>query len=233
MSIDAVTGTLIGSGIGAGITLLTVYLTHSLTEKREKRKVEMEREEAAISQVYSPLVFILEKTRGMFASIMALANTLKGLSEAESKNEISIFILNYVVAEKSATYPKVLENLLLHKSGFIRSSQFYLDLVVLESYLSTIVGFLNMLIFRSAEKPAQLRKCVSSMGPLVQSLDEAIGSLREYSIAKAIRKTVEYRSFFTQQKYAELEGYVDEISKTITGEGVIDWKTLLERMRKD
>jgi len=69
--------TIIGVAVGSGITLTGIYLTHLLTEKREEKKKEMEREKEAISQVFSPLVFILQKTGDLFVRIVALHDTLE------------------------------------------------------------------------------------------------------------------------------------------------------------
>ena len=229
LSLDAIVGTLIGSGI----TLVATYLTYSLSVKREKLQVETRRKEEAISQVYSPLVFILDKTRNLFARILATQKSLKGISETEDKDKIAIFIVNYLTAKEAAVHPKALEDMLMHKSGLIEPIQFYGDLLILQSYLSTIVSFLDFLISKSAEKPTQLRRYILSLGPIVHILDEAISEMRKYSMAKASRQIVQYKQFFTEQKYSEIESYIDEANKVMTGQEVLDWSTQLKRFNED
>lgn len=224
---DAIVGTLIGSGI----TLLATYLAHYFSEKREIRRAKEKREEEAISQVYSPLVFVLDETRSLFAKILATQETLKRTANKENRYRTAIFIINYLTARHGEIHSKVLQDLLMHKSGLIESKEFYFDLLMFQSYLSTLVSFLGMLISRSFENASQLRQYITSLGPLIKMLDEAISKMRKYSIAKVSRQTVKYKQFFTKQKYLELESYIDEASKVIVGKEVIDWRALMKQLR--
>jgi len=72
MSFDALFGVLIGSGI----SIIVTYLTHRWAWKRERQKTDMALEEEAISQIFSPLVFILEKVREISVSVVALHDTI-------------------------------------------------------------------------------------------------------------------------------------------------------------
>jgi hypothetical protein len=227
MSYDALIGILIGSGI----SILVTYITHRFTEERETQKIDIEREKEAISEIYSPLVFVLDKTRNLFAGIVALHNTFEKMSETKEKPEEAVFILNYFMLENSKSYPQVLEDLLMHKSGLIESSQFYADLVVFQSYLSTIVSFLGMLVLRSNKKPIELKRYLSALAPLIIQLDEAISKMRQYSLAKTTRLSrYEYNQYFTEEKYSELEGYIDEVNKAMTGQYVLDWPLHMKRL---
>jgi len=221
MSLDTVIGVLLGSAI----SIVATYLTHRLTEKREKQKSEMEWEKEAISQIFSPLVFILDKTRTLFARIVALHGTLQKMCETEDKPEEAVLILNYLTLERAEHYPQALEDLLMHRSGLIKSPQFYSDLVVLQSYLSTIISFLAMLVSKSDKSPLELKQYLSTLGPIVIQLDEAITGMRRYSLAKTTRisKKYEYEQYFTEEKYSELEGYINEANKVMTGRNVLDW----------
>jgi hypothetical protein len=229
LSIEAIVGTLIGSGI----TLLATYLTHNFSEKREKLQAVRRREEEAISQVYSPLVFMLDKIRKLFAMTLATKETLKRVPETEDEQKISLFIINYLTAREAAVHPKALEDMLMHKSGLIESTQFYADLLILQSYLSTIVSFLDFLIPKSSEKPTQLRQYILSLGPIFRILDDAISEMRKYAMTKTSRQTITYKQFFTEQKYSELEGYINEANKVMTGHEVMDWNNLLKRLNED
>jgi len=227
MSYDALIGILIGSGI----SILVTYITHRLTEERETQKIDIEREKEAISQIYSPLVFVLDKTRSLFARIVALHNTFEKMSETEDKPEKVVFILNYLTLERSESYPRVLEDLLMHRSGLIESRQFYADLVVFQSYLSTIVSFLGMLVLRSDKNPIELKRYLSTLAPIIIQLDEAISEMRKYSIAKTTRLSkYEYNQYFTEEKYLELEGYINEANKVMTGQYVLDWPLHMKRL---
>jgi len=228
LSVNTIVGTLIGSFI----TLLAIFLEHNFSEKREERREERKRKEEAISQVYSPLVFMLDKTRKLFARILATHEALKMASETEAKEQITAaFILNYLTARYAATHSKVLEDLLIHKSGLIDSKEFYSDLLLLQSYLSTITSFLDMMIQRSTEAPAQLTRCLSSLGPLIRELELAIGKMKNYSLAKVSRQFVKYEQIFTEEKFLEVEGYINQVSQEITGHEVLDWQDLLERLK--
>ena len=232
MASEAVFG-LVGVAVGSTASLLAVYLTQNLEEKRQERKSLAEREEKAISQVYSPLVFILEKTQNMFVSITALKATYQLIPEGKEGGNLALSILHYTVAREATKYPKVLEDLLLHKAGLIKSPLFYIDLVNLQSYLSTTVNLLDSLIMKSMEKPAVLEKILSSFSPLIAELSKAIGAMRIYSMQMAIRKKANYKWFFDGQKYSELEGYINEASKAITGEEVPDWEDLLKGLKNN
>lgn len=230
MSSDALIG-LAGVAVGSGLSLFSVYLSQNLTEKREKLKALVAREEEAISEIYSPLVFILEKSRDIFARVLALKDTYGLLSEAKIEiNDVSPPFFQYLFIKEAAKYPKMLEDILLHKAGLAEPA-FYIDLIELQSYLSTIVSFLENLIAK-AEKPEKLQKHVSSFGPLIRELDEALGRMRTYSISKVARSKAEYTPFFDDKKFSELEGYVDAINKSLTGEDVLDWKRNLDRLNK-
>ena len=224
--------TIIGVAVGSGITLTGIYLTHLLTEKREEKKKEMEREKEAISQVFSPLVFILQKTGDLFVRIVALHDTLEKMSETEDKvSKNIVFTLNYLTVKGTESYPQALENLLIHCSGLIGNQQFYYDLVILQSYLSTIVDFLNALILRSNKNPLELKRYLSALGPIIVQLDEAIGEMRKYSIAKTSRmKKYEYKRYFTEQQYSELEHHINEANKLMTGLDVPIWPLPLIRL---
>jgi len=227
MSLDTIVGVLIGSGI----SILVTYITHRLTEKREEQKVEVEREEEAISQIFSPLVFILDNTRNLFATIAALHNALQKMSETGDKHEEAVLILNYLTLERNKSYPQALEDLLMHRAGFIKSRQFYTDLIVLQSYLSTIVSFLGLLVSRSDKKPLQLKRYLSALGPIVIQLDEAVSRMRKYSLARTTRLAkYEYKQYFTEEKYSELESHVNEVNRAMTGEDVPKWPLPLKRL---
>lgn len=227
MSFDTIIGILIGSAI----SILATYLSHRLIEKRETHKIEIERDNEAISQIYSPLVFVLDKTRSLFARIVALHNTLEKMAEGEDKPEKVVFILNYLTLERSESYPQVLEDLLMHRSGLIESRQFYSDLVVLQSYLSTIVSFLGMLVLRSDKNPLELKRYLSALAPIIIQLDEAISEMRKYSMAKTTRlPKYAYKQYFTEEKYSELEDYINEANKVMTGKNVLDWPLHMKRL---
>ena len=111
MSLDAFIGTLVGSGI----TLSSIYLNHRLTVKREEQKSRLKQEEEAISEIFSPLAFMMERTRDLFARIIALKVTLEKLPEAEMQENVN-FILKYFAVAGVESYPQTLEKLLVQKS---------------------------------------------------------------------------------------------------------------------
>lgn len=230
MSSDALVG-LAGAAIGSGISLLSVYLTQNLAEKREERKALAKREEEAISQVYSPLVFILDKTRNLFAIMPALKETCELTPSTKSEGSNALSIMQYVLVREATRYPKVLEELLLHEAGLIESRFFYIDLVTLQSYLSTTVSLLDTLIMESITNPERLRQYVSSFGPLISELDQAVGEMRGYAMLKVIRQKTEYKQFFDEKKFLELERHLDDINRTITGKDIPDWNDVLKRLK--
>lgn len=223
----------VGALIGSAITLVATLINNRMIEKREIRKKEMEREREAISQIFSPLVFILDKTRDLFVRIVALHNTFEKMSKAR-RNKEAVLILNYFAAKGSESYPQMLESLLIHGAGLIKCRQFYADLLVLQSYLSTTVGFLSHLILKSDKKPAQLKSYLTNFAPLLIQLDEGITQMRAYSLAKASGlHEPQYKHFFTEERFLELEGYVDEINKAMTGEHVLKWPLPIKRLIED
>jgi len=229
MSLDAFAGILIGSGI----SILVTYLSHRWIEKRERQKIELERENEAISQIFSPLVFILQKARDMFARIAALQHTLQEMSKIEEKQADVVLFLSYLTAEKVRFYPQALEDLLIHKSGLIKSSQFYFDLCVLQSYLSTLVDLIQ-LASRSDKDLHKLGQYFSGLAPLVIQLDEAITQMRKYAMVQTARlPKQEYKQFFTEKKYAECESCLDKAHKTLTGQNILDWSSILKGLQKE
>jgi hypothetical protein len=233
MSFEAYIG-LAGAAIGSAISLLTVYLTQNLTEKREARKNQALLEKEAISQIYSPLVFILHKIGEIFVSIISMKETLDQMSDDEKKkNAVEVSIIQYLLAKKAATHPKLLEKLLSNKADLIESPYFYTDLLALQSYLSTIVGFLDSLIIVSGENIEKLKRCMVSFGPIMVALDEVAGKMRIYSMQKATRHRVEYKLYFDEKKILEVESYVGDINKVITGLEVPDWGQLIESLRNE
>ena len=230
MSLDAFIGVLLGSGI----SVLVTYLSHRWTKKRERQKLEIEREMEAISQIFSPLVFILNNVRDLFVSIISLHNTLQKLSETGEKQEKIVSLLSYFAVENTRSHPQALEDLLLHKSGLIKPRQFYFDLTILQSYLSTIVTFIARLVFRSDKDPLELKRYLSALAPIINQLDEAITGMREYSMAKTTQLPgYEYKQFFTEERYLELESYLNEANKILTGENITEWPLVLKRLHKD
>lgn len=224
MSLDAFIGTLVGSGI----TLSSIYLNHRLTVKREEQKSRLKQEEEAISEIFSPLAFMMERTRDLFARIIALKVTLEKLPEAEMQENVN-FILKYFAVAGVESYPQTLEKLLVQKSGFIRSPQLYLDLSILQSYLSTVVTFMVSALF-SSRNPDDISKSLESFSPIIQELEEAISQIRKYSMAKICRMPkCEYTQFFTEKKYQEIENHLERLSVAITGKAIVNWSDLIKQ----
>jgi hypothetical protein len=222
----------VGTLVGSGVTLLGVYLNDKLTAKREEKRARVKQEDETISEVFSPLVFIMERTRDLFSRIFALKQTFEKLPEA-AKQEKVIFLLKYFTVSGVESYPQTLEKLLVQKSGFIRSQQLYLDLIILQNYLSTLVSFMFS-VLTSKQGSDEISKSLESFSPLVHELDEAISQIRQYSIAKICRnRGYEYKQFFTESKYQELENLLDCLSVAITGETIINWKDAIKQLGKD
>lgn len=227
---DALFGVLIGSGI----SILVTYLTHRWTWKRERRKTDMELEDEAISQVFSPLVFILGKVGEVSVSVVAFHETILKIPKTEGKEKapsIIVPVLSFLTANRIEHYANVLEDLLLHKSGLIRNNQFYVDLVVLQSYLSNLVTFVAQLISKTDKDIPKLRVYLSALAPVLIALDEAIREMRGYALEKAARlQKPEYKQFFTEKKYSELESHLNEANKVLTGEDIPGWPLPLKRL---
>jgi len=220
-----------GVAVGAAVTVFITYFEHKLSEKREKETSKLEYERRAISRVFSPMVFILDYCRGLFVKIVALHEVYQKVPETKKKvTEEEIFLLNYFTLRNIEAYPKKLADMLKQNSEFIENGEFYNDVLMLQSYMHTIVRFLHMFI-RSGKSPTELRKYLSALGPLTIQLDEAIGKMRQYCIAKTVRlEKYSYERQFTEQKYVELERYVDEVDKIMTGEGVPEWGSVLKKL---
>jgi hypothetical protein len=229
MSFEAVTA-LIGTLVGSGITLVGIYLTHTLYVRNEERKTRLKQEEDAISEIFSPLVFMMEKTRSLFARIMTWKQVID-LPKAERQERLLSAVQYFVIAGVQS-YPQTLEKLLVQKSGFIRSQELYIDLLTLQNYLATVVGFIFSIIGREMESDER-SKALGSFSPIVQELEEAIAQIRTYSIAKVCRKQgSEYKQFFTEKKIQQVESLLDQLSIVITGEAIADWDNLLKQLGK-
>ena len=231
LTIETLVG-LVGVAIGSIISFVSMYINQKLVEKREKRKDNEKREEQAISQMYSPLAFILDKTRGLFAIILALKDTYKSVSNKKKENDKSFLVLQYFAAKKAAKYPDEIEKLLKNKAGLIDSKFFYADLMILQSYLSTIVDYLEMLINKSTEKANLLTKYLSSFSPLLCELDQAVSEMRKYVITRTMRHQIEYKQFFDEKAVSEFEKYINQINLVIVGIEVPDWEKKLKELGK-
>jgi len=230
MSLDAFVGVLIGSGI----SIIVAYLNHRWTEKRESQKIEIERQNEAISQIYSPLVFILHKARDAFVVIAAFQKTLQETSNIEEIPKDMVRGLSYFPAVKARTYSQALEDMLIHKSGLIEPNQFYFDLSILQSYLSTLFDQFNILASKSDIELYKLKQYFSELAPIIIQLDEAISQMRNFAMAQTARlQKYEYNLFFTEKKYLELEGYLNKAHIILTGGNIPEWSLVLSGLRED
>jgi hypothetical protein len=114
----------------------------------------------------------------------------------------------------------------------IESPLLYIDLVNLQSYLSTTVSFLDSLIMKSVENPAALEKYVESFCPTLNELDKAIAFMRTYSMQMATRQNAVYGGYFDEKRFSEIEGKIDELNKMLSGEGVPAWEDMLKGLKK-
>jgi hypothetical protein len=231
MSTDAVVG-LIGAALGSAASLGGVVLSQYFRDKNDKRKYLLATEEAAITQVYSPLVFLLNKTREIFVGIIALEKTLKDHPELKGKDKLTPYVVQYYVAKKAALFPKAFEDLLSQKAALMEPTLFF-DLLTFQSYLETTCRFLDALVIPSLNEPPKLQTMLKSFGPIIKELDSAIGKMRIYAGKKVIRQKPSYELFFKQETIDNLEKYVEAINVAITGIAIPDWDKTLENLHDD
>jgi hypothetical protein len=226
--------TLIGFGgivIGSTISLLSIYLNQHLTDESEKRKEQISREKEAITQVFSPLVFVLDGTREVFATLLVAKNTLDNSLEIDENGKL--LIINLLKSQKSKleTHPRILKELLIGKSGLMEPT-FYGDLFYFWSYLDAIIGFVDVLVTKALSNSQRLQEYINSFIPIIREVDTANERIRVYALQKVTRQKVEYNVFFIKEKTAEIEGFINKTNQLLTGVDIPDWDNLLGKHRK-
>ncbi|XHH09792.1 MAG: hypothetical protein ACFCUE_03970 [Candidatus Bathyarchaeia archaeon] len=230
MSTEAIIG-FVGAVLGSAVSLGGVVLSQYLIKKNDDRKDSVAKEDVAITEVYSPLVFLLDRTRELFVSIISLEKTLENHPEPKKSN-FEPFILQYYIAKRAARHPKAFEDLLI-KNAALMNPILYYDLLTFQSYLDTTYQYLDYLIIPSIKEPDELQKRLRSFGPIIKELDLAVEHIRTYSAKKVIRSKSKYVLFFDPDKNSKFEKCVDEINITITGAEIPDWDNILKCLQKD
>lgn len=215
-----------GVVIGSAISIVTVFFNQRLIEKNEKRKEQTAREEQAITEVFSPLVFSLEKIREVFVGFATLQKVMIEIPPSKERDNAALLFTNLFVT-KAEIHPKLLEELLTKKAGLMELA-LYNDLLQLYSYLDTVNSFFEMFTMFN-EKVASLKDFLEKLRPLIVELDLAISQLRIYAGQRATRQNTRYSLFFDEKKIEQLELRIDEINKAITGLEVPDWDTLIKK----
>jgi hypothetical protein len=150
--------------------------------------------------------------------------------EVEEHGGPALFFVQYLLARKAAIHPKVLEELLMKKAGLMEPS-YYSDLFFFQSYLETIVHLLDTLIMSSLEEPKKLQSYLNSFGPIIKELDTAIERMRLYAGQRTTRQHAKYTQFFDEKKIAEIETYINDANKELTGTNVPDWEETIKKMQ--
>jgi hypothetical protein len=76
----------------------------------------------------------------------------------------------------------------------------------------------------------QLQRYIDSFGQIIRELDNAIAQMRIYAGQRTSRQKVEYKRFFDEKKETELEGYVNDVNKELTGADVPNWDNIIRKM---
>jgi hypothetical protein len=95
---------LVGVVIGSSISLLSVFLNQRLVEKREDKRIDQKREEKAISEIYSPLVFLLDRTRELFVYILSFKQALEVSAVTKDELKEASFLLQYFTSKNLFNY---------------------------------------------------------------------------------------------------------------------------------
>lgn len=228
MSLDAFIGILIGSGI----SILVTYLNHRWTKERESEKLEMQIQNEAISQVFSPLVFILQNTRNVFAAICAIHTTLRNLSKIGEKTKNIALDLGSFPREEARHYSKILEDLLMQNARLIKPVEFYSDLFLFHGYLSTLPNFIPSTSASDVDLK-KFKQSFSALAPLLSQLDEVISQMRQFAMVQTAGMKREYKQFFTEKKISELESYLDKVNVILTGKNIPPWQLVLKGLHED
>jgi len=59
--------TILGTVLGALVTFGATYYTSILSKKQDKNKTKRELEIKSLEEIYSPLIFLIDKTRNIYA----------------------------------------------------------------------------------------------------------------------------------------------------------------------
>lgn len=217
--------TILGTVLGVLVTFGATYYTSILSEKQDKNKTKRELEIKSLEEIYSPLIFLIDKTRNIYASIIALQNTINNLPVETLENVINEFdIANKLITSDMNKYYHEIENLLKTKIYLIDSKDYYRDLFLFISYLDTLNDLFMQVKFNN-----KIKETIDSFRPLITTLEGVTANLREYAIAKtSYNEKYKYALFFTDELYQKTEKQIDDINIQIHGIKVIPWEKIIK-----
>jgi len=219
---------LIGFTLGLVATSFSTYLSYKMTERQEARKIEREQEIRAIMEIYSPLVFLLEKNREFFARIIALEKALHDVISKELGNT-DINAITKLIFLDVKMYSTKLEDLLIDKLGIVKPKELYLDISLYLSYLNTLVGYCSSLQSKDINIE-KLKEVLSSFFPILAILEKATSNLREMALAKTMHiSKYSYKPYFTEKVRSNIEDRIDNLNIKIYGSKVPEWEKLFKR----
>lgn len=227
-------GILFGFILSLLTSIVSIILSNRITEKRETRKTKMEEEKKAILEIYSPLVFLLEKSRDLFIKILSLKKALDEVNEKEIvKTEVDVRIFLVILFRDVYTYSETLKKLLINKLGIVKPRGVYKDLILYQSYLGTIAEYCHSLQWKKM-KIITLKEVLDFFVPILSKLEEATAHLREMALARTMGlKNYKYKTFFTETVYSDLEKKIESLHIKMYGSRIPEWGKLFIEDSKD
>ena len=110
------TSVIVGGIIGFVSSALISIISNRMSENRSNLEAKRIREENKIYEIYSPLIFIIDKNREFFAKVLAIKLSLdKSLEDMNLEDEEVVENLQkfFMLIFSEGDYSKNMENLLL------------------------------------------------------------------------------------------------------------------------
>lgn len=217
-------GILFGFILSLVSTLVSIVISNKISEKREIKKIKAEEEAKAINEIYSPLVFLLQRNRDFFVKILSLRGIFEKSPDKEDEPEINILLA--IIFKNVYKYSNKFETFLYNKFGMIRPKEISLDLYLYYEYMDEMEHYCSSL--KSLEIGA-LKEVIEFFVPILNILDEATERLREMAISRCANLDYTYKPFFTESVISNIEKELEFLHIKIFGSKKIDWKTVFDK----
>lgn len=212
----------LGAILGIGGTVVGVYVTHYLEERREDRKVKAEEWKTVVDEVYSPLIFdIMRFRKGILIQLEAIGETLEKSSNKFPEDQIAASVTLLAQLQNKSKQTRLFEDILRKKSRLIKPSSLWLDLYLFYSYIEEIEdNFLIIATGRFTKNPHQLLAVVRNCINIGKKLEDACSHLR-IEMTKlvvsmtGVPKSLSYTPFFNDEVISKLEEQHESILRLL------------------
>ena len=224
-------GVVIGAAISLTAAMLGLLISHNLEIKKIKFEEQLKKKDTSLKEIFSPLIFIINKNRDFFVKVHALNRTFNKF-DTTTLNEKQIEEIRdaLLFLSSSYDYPKDLKNLLYNKLYLITDVDVYMDTNIYTSYLNDVYAYY---VYISSKDVNTVKEVIQKMIPIIKVLDEASDNLYQYAIAQTLHnEKYSYLLYFTKSRMEKMDKLVNDLNISVLGEPVIEWEKLYDKNNK-